>query len=436
MDRFRALLARTARPAVALPLLAVAAVVWVMVARAWLAELPVRRHLARGMEYARQGLGAETEREWRAALRRDRRSAEACQLLASYYLSSQRWLAAAEMLRKLRELRPQEPHLSCQLAGALLSARDEVGAYREAEAELKQAPECVPALAIAAAMLGQVNDEKRRLDYLRRLGRLRPEDPDLLFMLGDGLTDGLAHAEARSVLERVVALDPEYAEAHTLLGEGWLQERAAPDRLARAEAHLTRALSLQPLNGRARHALGRVYLEQGKAKAAVLQLEEAARLLPYSFRVPFELARAHQAAGDPSRAAVARKRFLTLRQLASSEATLQKRCATDPGNFDAHLALGTLYLQKEEYRKALLYLQKARDLRPDHPRLLAALRSLSNQSGHDARLAAAQAQLPPAKATPAAAPGTYPASALGGATPPWGGPLAPSKARRSVSPAP
>jgi hypothetical protein len=80
MNHFRALLARVARPAVALPLLVLAAVVWGLVARAWLSDLPVRRHLARGMEYARQGQGAEAEREWRAALRRDRRSADAYKL--------------------------------------------------------------------------------------------------------------------------------------------------------------------------------------------------------------------------------------------------------------------------------------------------------------------------------------------------------------------
>jgi hypothetical protein len=54
MGRARSLLLRLARPRVALPLLGLAALGWGLVVSAWLRELPVRRHLERGMEYARQ----------------------------------------------------------------------------------------------------------------------------------------------------------------------------------------------------------------------------------------------------------------------------------------------------------------------------------------------------------------------------------------------
>lgn len=414
MSRPRTLLSCLARPTVLVPLLLVAALGWAVVVRAWLQELPVRRHLARGMEFARWGLGPEAEGEWKAALRLDRGSADAYRLLAGYYLASQRWSQAADALSKLRELKPKEPHVACQRAGALLSAGDEVGAYREAEAEIESDPNCVPALAIAAVMLGQVGDEQRRLAYLRRLARLRPDDADLLFMLGDALIDTHAHAEARGVLERVIVLDPEHPEALTLLGVAWLNDRAAPDHLARAESFLLKALSIQPLNGRARLTLGRVYLEQEKPREAVVQLEEAQRLTPYSFRVPFELTRAYEAAGEPSRAATARKRFLTLRQLASDEATLQKKCATDPRDFEAHLKMGQLQLRKEDYRKAHYYLRIARDLKPDDPRVAAALRSLDAPSGHAARLT-------PAEARVTAVGGASPRGAASGAGPSPGG---------------
>jgi tetratricopeptide (TPR) repeat protein len=288
----------------------------------------------------------------------------------------------------------------------LLSAHDEVGAYREAEAELRRAPECVPALAIAAVMLSQAGEEQRRLAYLRRLGRLRPEDPDLQFMLADALTDSYLYAEARPVLERVLRLEPEHPEALTLLGAGWLNETSAPDHLRRAESYLTRALALNPLNGRARLTLGRVYLERGQPGAAIVQLEEAARLTPNSYRVPFELARAYDTARRPQDAAAARRRFAVLRQLASQETMLQKRCATHPDSFDDHYRLGMLQLRKGDFAKAYFYLTKARDLRPDHPQLRAALRSLSDQTGLPSRLAAVQARTTGAgPATPASSGG-------------------------------
>jgi len=404
MLRARALLLHLARPGHALPLLLLAVLGWGLVVRAWMRELPVRGHLERGMEYARQGLGPQAEQEWKAALRLDRRSAPAYQLLSEYYLSCQRWADAAVALRRLREVAPAEPHVACRLASALLNARDEVGAYREAEAELRRAPECVPALAIAAVMLSQIGEEQRRLAYLRRLARLRPDDADLQFMLADALTDSYAYAEARPVLERVLQTEPEHPEALVLLGAGWLHETAAPDHLARAESYLTRALALHPLNGRARLTLGRVYLEQGKPAAAVVQLEEAARLTPNSFRVPFELERAYRAARRPADAAGAHARFIALRQLATDEAMLQKRCATHPDSFEDHFRLGMLQMRMGDTRKAYYYLSKARDLRPDHPQLRAALRSLSDQTALPSRLAAVQARMTgaaPAAPTPA-----------------------------------
>jgi tetratricopeptide (TPR) repeat protein len=402
MGRARSLLLPLARPRVALPLLGLAALGWGLVVSAWLRELPVRRHLERGMEYARQGLGPQAEREWTAAVRQDRRCAPAFELLSEYYLSCQRWADAAVTLRKLAEAAPAEPHVSCRLASALLNARDEVGAYGAAEAELRRAPECVPALAIAAVMLSQVGEEQRRLGYLRRLARLRPDDVDLQFMLADALTDSYLYAEARPVLQRVLRAEPEHAEALTLVGAGWLNDRSAPDHLTRAASLLTRALALHPVNGRARLTLGRVYLEAGQPEKAIVQLEEAARLIPYSYRVPFELARAYDAAHRPGPAAAARRRFASLRQLASDETTLQKRCASNPDNFEDHYRLGLLQARLGDYRKAYYYLRRARDLRPNHPQLLAALRSLGDQTALPSRLAAVQSRTTgaPAPASP------------------------------------
>jgi tetratricopeptide (TPR) repeat protein len=393
MSSARSVLRRLSLPAVALPILVVALVGWGVVVRAWLRDLPAKRHLERGMEFARQGLGPEAEREWKAALRKKRDSWQAYQLLSGYYVSSRRWPQALDALRKLRELRPDEPHVTCQIASVLLSAGDEVGAYREAEAELKKAPDCVPALAVAAVMLSQVGEEQRRLAYLRRLAKLEPDDAGIQFMLADALTDGFAYAEARGILERVLAMEPKHAEALTLLGVGWLNDRAAPDHLAKAESFLTRSLAENPLNGMARLTLGRVYLEQRQPEKAIMQLEEAERIIPNSFRVPFELARAYEMAKQPKPAAAARARFAALRQLASDETTLQKRCATHPDSFEDHLKMGRLQVRKGDYRKAMYYLSRARDLRPEHPELAAALRSLNDQSGLPARVEAVKARV-------------------------------------------
>src|SRR5262249_18972405 len=131
-------------------------------------------------------------------------------------------------------------------------------------------------------------------------------------------------------------------------------------------------------DGRARLTLGRVCLEREQPAAAIVQLEEAARLQPYSYRVPFELARAYDAAGRPAAAAAARRRFAVLRELASEERMLEKRCSTTPTSFDDYFRMGLLQMHKKDSRKAGYYLHKAHALHPGPPRLLAALRTIGD----------------------------------------------------------
>src|SRR5437764_1231356 len=83
---------------------------------------------------------------------------------------------------------------------------------------------------------------------------------------------------ARPVLERVIRLDPNNADAYAELGIGWLDDASAPDHRQRAERALHKALELNPLNAQARLALGKLYVRENRARPAITQLEEAARL--------------------------------------------------------------------------------------------------------------------------------------------------------------
>jgi cytochrome c-type biogenesis protein CcmH/NrfG len=212
-------------------------------------------------------------------------------------------------------------------------------------------------------------------------------------MLAEALSDTYNYREAREVLERVIGLDPGHVEAHSLLGIGWIDDSSAPDHLQRAEQALRKSLELNPLNPEARLAMGRLHLKQNRPREAILQLEEAARLMPQNTRPPFELARAHDLTGDKTRAAAHRRRFLELRQLASEVGALEKRASVDPTNFDHWYRLGTLELRRADYRRAWVWLQKARVLRPDDRRVAAALQELSRRTSTPAQMAAVQDRL-------------------------------------------
>jgi tetratricopeptide (TPR) repeat protein len=119
--------------------------------------------------------------------------------------------------------------------------------------------------------------------------------------------------------------------------------------------------------------------------------------------VAFELARAYEAAGRREQARAARGRFALLRQMATEKAVLAKRCAGDPGSFDNHYRLGLLLMRMGDYPLAYHYLRRARDLRPHHPPVAAALRSLAALTGLPARADAVAARAATAK-RPATAP--------------------------------
>jgi tetratricopeptide (TPR) repeat protein len=323
-------------------------------------------------------------------VRLDPNCADAYLLLAEYYLSARSWSRARTALERLGELEPKTEHLQCRLAACSLNIGDEVSAFRQAEAEIRRDQNCVSALATAAILLNGMGERPRATIYLRRAARLEPNDPALLSMLAEALNDSFAYREARPVLEHVLRLDPNDADAYAQLGIGWIDDASAPDHLQRAEAALRKSLSLNPLNADARLALGRLLVRQGKPREAIGPLDEAARLMPNSTRPPFWLAKAYDMAGQPGQAAAVRGRFLALRQLSSRRAALEKRAAVSPTVFDYPFELGRIELRRGDYRRATVWLHKAQALRPGDPKVATALQELSRLDAGPSRLAAVQ----------------------------------------------
>src|SRR5207244_832095 len=132
-----------------------------------------------------------------------------------------------------------------------------------------------------------------------------------------------------------------------------------------------------PLNSEARLAYGRLLLRANRPREAVVQLEEATRLMPNAVEAAYDLTRAYDLAGETTQAAAARRRFLGLRQISSRVQALEKRASVSPANFDYAYELGTRELGRRNYRRAYVWLNKARVLRPADGRVSSALDELS-----------------------------------------------------------
>jgi adenylate cyclase len=114
-------------------------------------------------------------------------------------------------------------------------------------------------------------------------------------------------SEARAALERAVALDPNYCEAHSNLAlsllMGWMMwgEPQIPDR-GNALMHAQRAVEIDPNDSRARRVLGKVQLYERKWDEAELLFDAAIRINPNNANAVAYMAELHFYLGKPQEA--------------------------------------------------------------------------------------------------------------------------------------
>lgn len=362
---------------IAMGLLLVAGVVWTIQLARLARTSPIRQHIEAGRQYALQGQARLAEQEWKAAIHLDPDNKVAWELLAELYYSTENWQPGIPAFEKLLRLRPDRPETHSQLAVCLLRSGDEKTSLREAQAELKRNPNDVTALIITALLLAKMGSLDEERVYLDRLRKILPDNPFVLSLTAENLTYTHNYAAAMPILEHLIKLEPNNSEAYALRGMCRFNKEMTPQGLAQAEADLNRALELNPFMHFARLYLGKVYRRQGQTARALFQLEEAQRLVPTRRDVLFELAGTYEMAGQPQKAAEVRRQFETLQHEADLQASLEKKCAVYPDNFDAHLQLGLICLKKRDHFKAEIFLKRAESLRPGDARAQAALKQLT-----------------------------------------------------------
>lgn len=370
-------LSRPRRLLLAMLLLAIAAVAWGVILYREHRDAPVQRHIQTGVELALAGQRHEAAREWLGAVRLDPRCVEGWKLLGEYYRFEKRWGEALYTYRQVQRYRPAEKGIAALLADCAYQAKDIPAARRYVEQALKENPNDSAALAMGQRLWSNPGEEAQRLPYLRRLVQLQPDNLDYRMMLVEVLTHELYYDEARPHLERILALDPNNAQAYAI--RGFLQTigSASAQAETKAEADLRRSLELDPNNPFALFQMARLCKRQGRLEEAIRYLERASRAGPDRFNIFYELALVYQQKGDRKRAAAARKRFEAIRSDMDRALLLEKRCVAYPDNFDYHLEYGQLLIRTGDYSKAEEALQKALALRPGDPQAKAALERLA-----------------------------------------------------------
>ncbi len=129
--------------------------------------------------------------------------------------------AALAALTKASEENPHNEYAFFFLGGVYFERRDWARALKCYVRAMEIAPSYVGAMIGAGQALRMLGDHARALRMGRQVLRLRPDDPDALFLLGATHFQRAEYREARPFLERFLRTNPEIEVAMEV--EGMLQ---------------------------------------------------------------------------------------------------------------------------------------------------------------------------------------------------------------------
>ncbi len=176
--------------------------------------------------------------------------------------------------------------------------------------------------------------EGKKFAALGTAGQLKNSgDENTLLSVGIALGQHNHHREALPILERVVAINPNYAEGYYNLGRA----RALLHDPTGAERDLKRAVELRPQLYEAQTLLGTTLVSLGKNEQAVEHLRAAAELRPGSSRLLSMLG----------------LQYLQLRYYREAIKALSRAVELDSGNADLHFLLIQAHFRSHDYEKAL-----------------------------------------------------------------------------------
>lgn len=290
------------------------------------------------------------------------------------------WMRMGVELRLLRVTLPPSdprvPYAEGLLAAGLGHVSAAVEDFRRA---LEANPRFVPARYDLARALVQTDHWKEALEVLGPLTRDYPQSYTAAYLHALALQNARRGRVAEEEARRALHLNPESADAQTLLGITLAEEGKYNDALSALES----AVRLEPKSfdaqlylGRARYALRDLAGARDAFRAATL-------IKPDEIEAHFFLATALEGLGD-SDAALAQYREMTQRfpkdprgyvglgssqakhgQVDQALATMRQALELDPENFEATLGLGKLLAREGQLPEAIRLLRQATTIAAD-----------------------------------------------------------------------
>ena len=262
------------------------------------------------------------------------------------------WETAAAGIRELLAKKPD--HAEAHNVLGLLLGRKGAGS-QEVLAEFREAARLRPDSAEAhnnmGLVLAQANDEKAAMAEFREALRIQPNYADAHANLGAVLISTDTGAAVRE-LEKAVSLAPGMLKAQFNLAMAYgADPNYGP---AKEIDQLRKVLVTEPSFARARLALGKELLREGKLEQSIAELQEAVRVDSQNTAAHYQLGLALSRAGQSDEAAVELQKS---RDLAATDDRKQ--------NADLDIAEGRVALDKGELDQAAAKFRRALVLQPE-----------------------------------------------------------------------
>ena len=203
--------------------------------------------------------------------------------------------------------------------------------------------------------------------------------------VGADLFSATPHAaESIQELKAILAVAPDSAEAHMLLGIAY-RAQGTPELMGEAVAELRQAIALKPELTPARLTLARLYLDLSRASRARDELQKALEGAPDHPQLLMLLGEAERQLGNPQRAVELQRQVLAaepkaaqaryylglalfdLRQHTAAIQELERVAQSGANPAEANLGLGTAYLEVGRIDAALKVLRESARVDPSRP---------------------------------------------------------------------
>jgi tetratricopeptide (TPR) repeat protein len=198
--------------------------------------------------------------------------------------------------------------------------------------------------------LGTREGHLRALALLTQGMELDPNFAQAHILLGTSLLTTDNPSKAFGEFRDAIAINPRLPEAHKLLGDLLVTMPTRPYTQA-IQAYVA-ALDLAPDYSEARLGLGDAHQAQGRIEAAIAEYELVLATDPESARGHYGLGKIYYAEKDLYHEAVAE---------------FQRAITLEPRLLEAHLSLGELYEEKGLYQEAIERYRSVLSIDPQHP---------------------------------------------------------------------